>query len=155
MSQRQTGSPDNIRRMFPRQLGSVPAVLEFVDDLTKAWTLPVLVAGDLKVALDELFTNMVKYQPENKRDVAIEAARKPKTVVIQMREWSPTPYDITEHPDPDLSVGLEQREPRGLGIYFVRHLMDEVRYDYDPDTQKSIITLVKNLEEGDVSNPQG
>jgi anti-sigma regulatory factor (Ser/Thr protein kinase) len=155
MPERPIVSPHLLRREFPRRIDAVPAVLGFVDEISRTWRITAGAAGDLKVALDELFTNMVKYQPDNTHGITIEAGTQGRTLLIRLTERTSEPYDLTQRPDPDLTVPLEEREPRGLGIYFVKQLMDDVRFDYNPARREGTITLTKRLEVSDVSDPEG
>ena len=54
------------------------------------------------------------------------------------------PFNIMESGEfEDIDKGAEDRKIGGLGIHFVRSLMDTV--DYRREHDKNIITLVKNL----------
>lgn len=48
----------------------------------------------------------------------------------------------------DLGEFIDKMKVGGLGIHFMRKLMDEVRYNFDPERGNEL-TLVKNLPEGD------
>ena len=41
------------------------------------------------------------------------------------------PFDPSSVPSPDLEADLDKRRVGGLGIYFMRKLMDEVSYNFD------------------------
>ena len=40
------------------------------------------------------------------------------------------PFDPRNAPDPDLSLPLERRNPGGLGVHFMRSMMDRLHYRY-------------------------
>jgi anti-sigma regulatory factor (Ser/Thr protein kinase) len=44
---------------------------------------------------------------------------------------------------PDLSVGLDERESHGLGLFFIYEWMDQVQYDYKPG-EGNILTMFKS-----------
>lgn len=44
---------------------------------------------------------------------------------------SGVPYDPLAKSDPDVSLGVDEREIGGLGIYMVKKSMDDVRYKYE------------------------
>ena len=50
------------------------------------------------------------------------------------------PFDVTATPDPDVTAGIQEREPGGLGIFFMKKMMDEVRYRREND--RNILTLI-------------
>jgi serine/threonine-protein kinase RsbW len=43
------------------------------------------------------------------------------------------PFDTDCVPQPDLETGLELRKLGGWGLYLMRQLMDEVRFEFSPD----------------------
>ena len=45
------------------------------------------------------------------------------------------PFDPATVPEPNVSEGanLDMMQEGGLGLYFMRKLMDEVRFDFEPD----------------------
>ena len=53
------------------------------------------------------------------------------------------PFDPTAVPDADVTLEAEERNIGGLGIYLVRQLMDEVRYQRIDD--KNVLTMIKNI----------
>jgi len=53
------------------------------------------------------------------------------------------PFDPTGVLPPDLRASLEDRNARGLGLYFMRRLMDEVGFEFTPDSG-NVLTMVKH-----------
>jgi anti-anti-sigma factor len=53
-------------------------------------------------------------------------------------------FDPNEVPTPDIQSPLEERQAGGLGIYLMTRLMDEVRFDFDPQ-QGNLLTMVKYI----------
>jgi serine/threonine-protein kinase RsbW len=55
------------------------------------------------------------------------------------------PFDITQVPDADIGLPLEQREPGGLGIHLVRRMVDSIEYEYREELRQTRITFRKTL----------
>jgi anti-sigma regulatory factor (Ser/Thr protein kinase) len=53
------------------------------------------------------------------------------------------PFDPENVPEPDLTSALEHRKERGLGIFFMQKLMDEVIFEFS-EKRGNKLTLVKN-----------
>ena len=51
-------------------------------------------------------------------------------------------FDPSEIPLPDLKADLSDRKIGGLGIFLMRKLMDEVRYEPRPD-RSNVLTMIK------------
>jgi len=97
------------------------------------------------LGLEEVITNILKYgyddRQEHEIEIALVAAESELSLEVRDdgHEFNPL-----EHPEPDADKRLEEREPGGLGISFVRKLFDEVRYRREAG--KNILTLHKRVE---------
>ncbi|HXR36138.1 MAG TPA: ATP-binding protein [Candidatus Binataceae bacterium] len=85
---------------------------------------------DLNLALEELFTNVVRH---GGCEGMAEAARVrfemlADGVGIEFADRG-APFDPLAAPTPDLEAPLENRRPGGLGIHLVRQIMRDLRYD--------------------------
>jgi anti-sigma regulatory factor (Ser/Thr protein kinase) len=56
------------------------------------------------------------------------------------------PFNPDEVPEPDISSPLEVRKERGLGIFFMRQLMDRVDFTFS-QSHGNTLTLVKYKRE--------
>jgi serine/threonine-protein kinase RsbW len=83
----------------------------------------------VELVLEEVLTNVIHYAyPEAAGEVevgcTIEANEK---FCFCVTDWG-IPFNPIERPDPDLCKDLSARHVGGLGIYLVRHLVDELCY---------------------------
>jgi len=117
-------------RTFPRDMASLPALVDFVREFLAAETLGEDDAYALDLVLEELFTNLVKYGRGARGDVEVGLRRDPSGLVLTLREFDAEFYDPTAAPDVDVTRPIEERRPGGLGIHFVRTLTSEFRYDW-------------------------
>jgi serine phosphatase RsbU (regulator of sigma subunit)/transcriptional regulator with GAF, ATPase, and Fis domain/anti-sigma regulatory factor (Ser/Thr protein kinase) len=53
------------------------------------------------------------------------------------------PFDPRKIPSPDIHADLTKRPVGGLGLYFMRRLMDEVSFEFSPSTVGNSVTMVK------------
>ncbi|MFC6486415.1 ATP-binding protein [Nitratireductor sp. GCM10026969] len=100
--------------------------------------------AELEVALDEILTNQVNYgyrdglNHEILVSMTVEAGR----LLLEIRDDG-EPFDPLGVPEPDLSSDIEQRQIGGLGMHFVRRLLDKV--EYQRRNGWNVLTLRKNL----------
>ena len=84
------------------------------------------------LALDELITNVVNYGfegQEEKKDIHITLTESDNCLVVVMEDEG-NPFDpFSEAAEPSLDDELEERTVGGLGVYFVKTLMDEATYE--------------------------
>jgi serine/threonine-protein kinase RsbW len=55
------------------------------------------------------------------------------------------PFDPSNVPEPNVNAALEDREEGGLGLYLIRKLMDEVDFEFTPDSG-NVLIMVKRRE---------
>lgn len=100
--------------------------------------------ADLQVALDEVLSNAIRYAfPDGGShpiDVRFRASARAVEVTI---EYGGIAFDPADAPPPDLRSPLAERREGGLGIHFVRQLMDETRYRRAGGRNR--VTLVRKL----------
>ena len=129
----------NARRAFPRRLESLAEMVAFT-----AASLPEReVDAEQRLAIDfaieELFTNMLKYSRSgaNRVEIALECGT--GSVQVSLVDFDVEPFDVTAAPDADISLPLQQRQPGRLGLHLVRRLVDELGYEYRSATRESHI----------------
>jgi anti-sigma regulatory factor (Ser/Thr protein kinase) len=100
----------------------------------------------VNLGLEEVITNILKYGYDDREEHQIEIALISTNSDLHIDVTDDGhEFDPLEHPEPDAHRRLEDREPGGLGISFLRKLFDEVRYRREAG--KNILTLRKRLEE--------
>ncbi len=81
--------------------------------------------GQVVLAVDEAFTNVIRHSYRGKEGkIQIEFRDCPDRVEITIRDFGKK-FDPTQMPKPE----LPPKKPGGLGIYFIKTLMDKVEYD--------------------------
>jgi anti-sigma regulatory factor (Ser/Thr protein kinase) len=123
---------------------NLDVVLEFLGEELNRYKVPEPVQADINVAVEELFSNIANYayQPGKDGETTLYVVSDGKKVVLRFEDTG-VPYNPLERADPYLDVPLEDREIGGLGIYFVKQLMDSVKYTYTDG--KNTLTMSKNF----------
>jgi len=102
---------------------------------------PEMVA-DMQVALDEVLTNIREYaytdNAEHKIHICLRVLDNVLEAVI---EDDGAPFDPLAIPAPDVSTPLHQRRVGGVGIHFVRNLMDEVTYERAGERNRLVLRM--------------
>ncbi len=128
---------------FTRDIESLDAIFSYLGERTVSLDLDDGTTFAVKMAVEELFTNMVKYNRDGRADILIDVRREADDVTIVMVDADSEPFDITSLSDVDTNAPLHERRPGGLGIHLVRCLMDEVSYEYK--NRRTSIRLVKHI----------
>jgi anti-sigma regulatory factor (Ser/Thr protein kinase) len=132
------------KRIFPGNFGSLEGISEFiVEKAQKAGFSPNDVYA-IQTAVDEACSNIIDhaYGGENKGEIFIKVTETKENLKIVLRDQG-EPFDPENVPEPDLTSALEHRKERGLGIFFMQKLMDEVIFEFS-EKRGNKLTLVKN-----------
>ena len=90
----------------------------------------------LMMAVDEACTNIIKYGCSDEIDIKCEV--EDEQVIVEIRDVG-LAFNPLEAPALDLDVPIEEREVGGLGIYLIRTLMDDVKYERREE--KNVLTV--------------
>ena len=111
---------------------NIEAVTDFVNQQLEELACPMKAQMQIKIAIDELFSNIAhySYNPEiGQATVRVEVMENPLAVSITFID-NGMPFDPLSKEDPDLTLSAEERQIGGLGIYMVKESMDEIIYEY-------------------------
>jgi serine/threonine-protein kinase RsbW len=130
-------------RLFERTFDSLPAIVAFTADVFASERIDPSLRTVVDLAIEELFTNMVKYSTGSKADVRIEMTAIDRGVEVTLIDYDVDRFDVTARPDVDVSLPIEQRKPGGLGLHLIRRLLDSIQYEYTESSRQSRITFRK------------
>ena len=101
---------------------------------------------EIETAVDEACSNIIEhgYGAEGIGDIDCTYQIDKKGLTIILNDHG-QPFDLLNIPNPNINVPLKKRNSHGLGIYFMRELMDEVFFSYD-ETHGNSLTMVKYKE---------
>lgn len=97
----------------------------------------------IQAAVDEACANIIDhaYGGEDMGDIKIDVKKIKKGIQIRLIDTG-EPFNPNKVPEPDISSPLETRKERGLGVFFMRKLMDNVRFEFSK-SEGNILTLEK------------
>ncbi len=125
-------------------MGSLEGVFTFVSECLSSYSADPGTAYVVNLAVEEFFTNMVKYAPEGTHDIDVGLEKHGNAVVVTMVDRDVEQFDVTLPRPVNTSLPLEDRTPGGLGVHLVRQMVDSLDYTYA--NRCSTITFTKTLE---------
>lgn len=130
----------------PASIESIPKVTEWIDEALETLQCSMKAQMQLDVAIDEILGNIARYAyPEGRGDATVrydfDCESGLFSVVFSDRG---TPFDPLKKGDPDVTLGPEEREIGGLGIFLVKKTMDDVTYQYR--NGENVLTLKKRIK---------
>jgi len=120
-------------------------VMDFVNNELIQHDFPAELLPEILIAVEEVFVNIASYayEPEEEGYVRIIVTIGDKAVI--QFEDSGQPFNPLESAGPDLDSPIMERDIGGLGIHFIKNMMDEVKYQYA--FKKNILTISKGISE--------
>ena len=143
-SQRSELSPRNSPRITIRVDADVQNLAEirhFVEASANALQVAPAVVREVVLAVDEAATNIILHGYQGQAGfIEISIERQGVSLVIHLYDQAP-PFDPTQVPAPDLTLPLEERPVGKLGVYLIRHFMDDVIYKTSPQGGNHLILM--------------
>lgn len=133
-----------MHQLFPKEMHVLDDLFGFLSRFTEAEGIDAAASYVIALAVEEFFTNMVKYSGGRGNPVRVEAIREGDTVTVRLEEESAAPFDVTRPTQTQFDRPPLERQPGGLGIHIAKELLDDVQYDFTEGTSR--ITLIKHLE---------
>lgn len=131
---------------LPGRFKHLPKIGEFVIRAAEAAGLRPSAVDAVEMAVDEAFTNIIEhaYGGETNSKIECTCLIQSDGLTIVLHDYG-RPFDPHSIPDPDIHASLEERRERGLGLYLIRQLMDEVHFEFTPHSGNTL-TMVKRKE---------
>jgi anti-sigma regulatory factor (Ser/Thr protein kinase) len=144
------------------QLGLSASIAELprLKDAVEQFCIRIGLEGKLSFTLqlvcDEWVTNIIThgYEAEQAEEATEEAADdRPIAVTLEYTddamlvltfEDRAAAFNPLDHPEPDVTLDLKERKTGGLGIHFIKKMMDRCEYERLPEGNRLI--LVKRLQ---------
>ena len=114
------------------------AAVGYVDGVLEESGMPALYANRMRIAMDEMYTNIVSYSGAAWSQVICRADSAGAELILRDNG---TAYDPLQREDPDVTLPAEQRHEGGLGIFMTKKLMTEISYSYSYNTNEMRLTL--------------
>ena len=122
---------------------SVAHVSGFLEAQLEKMEITTKTANRLMIAMDEIYSNIVRYSGAKSAQVRCTAEEGRLTLTFRD---DGKPYNPLEAEEPDIAASVEDREIGGLGIFMVRKLMDNVDYMYKDGHNVLTLTLTTGEE---------
>jgi serine/threonine-protein kinase RsbW len=132
--------------IFPGQFDSLALISEFVTRAAEAAGLDARAVYAVQMAVDEACSNIIEhaYGGEGRGTIKCTCRINDDGLTVILLDHG-RPFDPTIAPEPNLNASLQDRDAGGLGLYFIRQLMDKVHFEFKPDLGNEL-TMVKRKE---------
>lgn len=129
---------------LPNRYDALTKAAEDTTSFLEARGAPADAVFAANLAIEELVTNIVKYGYDDNEthEIVLVIKVENRAVLIEISDDG-HPFNPFDQPDPDTSLPAEERPIGGLGIHFVRNMLDT--WDYARREGRNVVTLTKKL----------
>ena len=110
---------------------NLPEVTEFITASLEEKDCSMKIVMQMELVIEEIFVNVASYAYAPETGAVIVRKffdEEPRALNLTFIDFG-KPYNPLEHKDPDTSLGVDEREVGGLGIFLVKKNVDEISYE--------------------------
>jgi serine/threonine-protein kinase RsbW len=128
---------------FVGRLENVSRICEFAAHAARDAGLDEKAVYAVELAVDEACTNIIEHSYGSERIGNIECTCEVTTrgIKIILRDFGRA-FNPDDVPVPNLKARLQELQSRGAGLFLIKKLMDEVKFEFS-ETEGNRLTLVK------------
>lgn len=130
-----------MQKKFIRSYDSLEQIFEFTENIFSTEEVEQSIRFPVHFVMEELFTNMVKYNPDNSNDILLDVDALEDGVRVIMTDYAVDAFDVTTDRAVDTESPLEKRPIGGLGLHLIKKMVDTLEYRHHD--RQSTITFTK------------
>ena len=130
--------------ILANDISEINKLNEFIEEIGDEFSLSPDVTFNLNLVLEEAVVNIINYAyPKEEHENIYLSARLHEGSIILILTDTGKEFDPTTAPEADITLSADERQIGGLGIFLIRQIMNEVKYERIEG--KNILTLEKKL----------
>ena len=130
--------------ILANDISEISRLNRFVEEIRDDFSLSPEVAFNLNLVLEEAVVNIINYAyPKEEHERIYLSAKLNEGSIVLVLTDTGKEFDLTMAPDVDITLSADEREIGGLGIFLIRQIMNEVKYERIEGN--NVLTLEKRL----------
>ncbi len=127
-------------RRFQKSYLALDALFEAAQEFAAEEGFDGKLRFGLMVVLEELFTNAVKFSPPGDGELELHLEVESGLLTVALTDFNAKEFDFDPVFDESPSRSLNEREVGGLGLRFIREIMDTIEYCYEEPISRVVLT---------------
>ena len=130
--------------ILANDISEIARLNEFVEEIGNEFSLSPEVVFNLTLVLEEAVVNIINYAypKEDHESIYLSAKLHNDSIMLVLTDTGKE-FDPTMAPEADITLSADERPIGGLGIFLIRQIMNEVKYERIEG--KNVLTLEKKL----------
>jgi anti-sigma regulatory factor (Ser/Thr protein kinase) len=130
--------------ILANDISEITRLHEFIEEIGNDFSLSPDIVFNLNLVLEEAVVNIINYAypKEEHQYIYLSATMKDESIVLVLTDTGKE-FDPTTAPEADITLSADERQIGGLGIFLIRQIMNEVKYERIEG--KNVLTLEKKL----------
>lgn len=131
--------------VLANEISEISRLNGFIEEIGEEFGLTPDIVFNLNLVLEEAVVNVINYAypKEDHQWIYLSAKLQDGTIILVLTDTGKE-FDPTMAPEADITLSADEREIGGLGIFLIRQIMNEVRYERIDG--KNVLTLEKKLQ---------
>ena len=130
--------------ILANDISEISRLYEFVEEVGNDFELSPDIVFNLNLVLEEAVVNIINYAyPKEEHESIYLSARMHEGSIVLVLTDTGKEFDPTAAPEADVTLSADDRQIGGLGIFLIRQIMNEVKYERIEG--KIVLTLEKKL----------
>lgn len=131
--------------VLANEISEISRLNGFIEEIGEEFGLTPDVVFNLNLVLEEAVVNVINYAypKEDHQWIYLSAKLQDGTIILVLTDTGKE-FDPTMAPETDITLSADEREIGGLGIFLIRQIMNEVKYERIDG--KNVLTLEKKLQ---------
>lgn len=130
--------------ILANDISEISRLYEFVEEVGNDFELSPDIVFNLNLVLEEAVVNIINYAyPKEEHESIYLSARMHEDSIVLVLTDTGKEFDPTAAPEADVTLSADDRQIGGLGIFLIRQIMNEVKYERIEG--KNVLTLEKKL----------
>lgn len=130
--------------ILANDISEINKLSQFIDEIGEEFSLTPDIIFNLNLVLEEAVVNVINYAypKEEHQSIFLSAKLQDGSIIFVLTDTGKE-FDPTMAPEADITLSAEDRPIGGLGIFLIRQIMNQVKYERIEG--KNVLTLEKKL----------
>ena len=130
--------------ILANDIAEIARLAQFVDEVGEEFCLAPDITFNLNLVLEEAVVNVINYAyPKDEHQSIFLSVKLQDGYIVFVLTDTGKEFDPTMAPEADITLSAEERPIGGLGIFLIRQIMNEVKYERIDG--KNVLTMGKKL----------